>query len=132
LCFEFVLTIFIRFLPQKKVCSWSLSLNIIIIHSRPAAVIGAWDLPFKGQAHELLMIAIDEANMAEGSDYAKILPIIQSSGTGKSKAVDAMAMERIVLQLCIRENVEPYAFGRSCDLDLAGWLTLKFSVSLTG
>jgi hypothetical protein len=109
-----------------------LSLNIIIIYYRPAAVISAWDMPFKGQAHGRLMVAIDELNSAEANSYAKILPITQSSGTGKSKTVDQMAMERIVLPLCLRENLEPYAFGRSCDLDLAGWLTLKFSVSPSG
>jgi hypothetical protein len=87
---------------------------MISIHSFSAAVIHAWKSEYKGQAQKRLMVAIDKLHSVDPSrNYAKILPITQSSGTGKSKAVDAMSMERIVLPLCLRENLGPNIFGTS-------------------
>lgn len=77
-------------------------------------MVDAWSLAYKGEAHKRLIVAIDGLHNLEGSrNYAKILPITQSSGTGKSKAVDAMSMERIVLPLCLRENLGRDVFGMS-------------------
>jgi len=45
------------------------------------------------------------------NNYAKIIPIAQSSGTGKSKTVDKVAMERILFPICLRENIEKNYFG---------------------
>jgi hypothetical protein len=43
--------------------------------------------------------------------YAKIIPVAQSSGTGKSKTVDMVAMERILFPLCLRESLGENFFG---------------------
>ena len=43
--------------------------------------------------------------------YAKIMPIAQSSGTGKSKTVDMVACERILFPICLREDIGKNYFG---------------------
>jgi hypothetical protein len=45
------------------------------------------------------------------NNYAKIIPIAQSSGTGKSKTVDKVAMERILFPICLREDIGKNYFG---------------------
>jgi hypothetical protein len=56
------------------------------------AVIRAWSLEYQGNAHEILLKAIDGLHTLEvAKNYAKIIPIAQSSGTGKSKTVDKVA-----------------------------------------
>jgi len=46
-------------------------------------------------------------------NYAKIIPIIQSSGTGKSRTVDVIGTERILFPMCLREDLEKNLFGLS-------------------
>ena len=59
-----------------------------------------------------LLDAIDRLHtLEEKTNYAKILTITQSSGTGKSRAVDAMSEKRIVLPLCLREDLGRDSFG---------------------
>ena len=41
----------------------------------------------------------------------KVVPVVQSSGTGKSKTVDKIATERILIPLCLRENLGENYFG---------------------
>lgn len=58
------------------------------------------------------MKAIDELNnIPKENNYAKILPVTQSSGTGKSKTVDEVAKERILFPLCLREDIGLEYFG---------------------
>jgi hypothetical protein len=49
--------------------------------------------------------------LPEETNYAKIMPIAQSSGKGKSKTVDMVAMERILLPLCLREDIGKKYYG---------------------
>jgi hypothetical protein len=77
-----------------------------------SAVIRAWNSVFYGNADAALLRAVDRLHsLPVESNYAKIIPITQSSGTGKSKTVDAIDMKRITFPMCIRENLGNDAFG---------------------
>jgi len=70
-------------------------------------VIQAWNLEYLGDAYKALLATIDEAHSKPiETNYAKIVPVAQSSGTGKSKTVDRIAEERILIPLCLREELE--------------------------
>lgn len=76
------------------------------------AVIKAWGSKYLGNSHEVLLKAVDELHtLPSNENYAKILPIAQSSGTGKSKTVDKVSMERILFPLCLREDIGKDQFG---------------------
>jgi hypothetical protein len=76
------------------------------------AVIRAFNSQYLGCAHKVLLMAIDEAHARPVSqNYAKIIPIAQSSGTGKSRTVDQVATERILFPLCLREEIDKEYFG---------------------
>jgi len=61
-----------------------------------------------------MLKAIDSLHaLPTNSDCAKILPVVQSSGVGKSKTMDKIATERIVLPLCLREYIGRSYFGAS-------------------
>ncbi|KAF8512928.1 hypothetical protein BU17DRAFT_95797 [Hysterangium stoloniferum] len=70
------------------------------------AVVSAWGMQYHGNAHATLLQAIDDLHVLPvEQSYAKIIPIAQSSGTGKSKTVDVVAMERILFPMCLREEL---------------------------
>jgi hypothetical protein len=76
------------------------------------AVIDAWGRPYLGDAHQILLKAIDDLhNLSSIRSYAKIIPIVQSSGTGKSKTVDRIATERLLFPMCLREELGNDLFG---------------------
>ena len=76
------------------------------------AVINAWKFKYHGSAHKVLLRAIDELhNLDQSKNYAKNLPIVQSSATGKSKTVDKVATERILFPMCLREDIGDVYFG---------------------
>jgi hypothetical protein len=77
-----------------------------------SAVIKAFNSVYVGNAHTALLRAVDRVHsLPVHSNYAKIIAITQSSGTGKSRTVDAIAKERITFPLCIREKIGANAFG---------------------
>lgn len=77
--------------------------------------------------------AVDEIqDSSEKFPYAKILVITQSSGMGKSKTVNAMANERILLPLCVREELDAESFGAMSRLPLVQAADIpKSSISST-
>jgi hypothetical protein len=75
------------------------------------AVIRAWGLKYYSDAHKILLNAIDDHTLPTKNNYAKIMPIAQSSGMGKSKTVDKVAMERILFPLCLCEDTGKSYFG---------------------
>jgi hypothetical protein len=76
------------------------------------AVIRAWGFEYHGDAHKVLLKAVDELHMLPIEEsYAKIIPIAQSSGMGKSKTVDRVATERILFPICLREDIGKDSFG---------------------
>jgi|SRR5882762_8936566 hypothetical protein len=90
----------------------SMILSYYIDQISDLAVIRAWGLEYYGDAHKILLNAIDGLHtLSTKHNYAKIMPIAQSSGTGKSKTVDKVAMERILFPLCLREDIGKSYFG---------------------
>lgn len=91
----------------------------------------AWKSEYYGNAHKTMLQAVDEIhNMPLDKHYAKILTVVQSSGTGKSKTVDKIATERIVFPLCLRESLGLNYFGAWLELFLHRAVTkLSFSIS---
>jgi hypothetical protein len=84
-----------------------------------SAVINAWNRPYLGDAHQILLKAIDDLhNLSSTHTYAKIIPVVQSSGTGKSKTVDKIGTERILFPMCLREELGSDLFGASRTMDL--------------
>ena len=76
------------------------------------AVIDAWKSDYRGDADKIMLRFIDEVHQRPRSaNYAKVIPVAQSSGTGKSRTVDKIATERILFPLCLRENIGPDYFG---------------------
>ena len=77
-------------------------------------MINAWLLEYLGDAHKVLLMAIDEIHgLQVQQHYAKIVLIAQSSGTGKSRTVDKVSTIRILFPLCLREHLGDNYFGMS-------------------
>ncbi|KDQ06114.1 hypothetical protein BOTBODRAFT_181892 [Botryobasidium botryosum FD-172 SS1] len=69
----------------------------------------AWKYPFQGSAHKALLKRLrhlEKTWSKELNHYAKFVPLIQSSGTGKSRLLDEMAKEAYVIPLNIRDSRE--------------------------
>jgi hypothetical protein len=76
------------------------------------AVIRAWSLKYHGDTYTALLKTIDDVHrLPVEKNYAKVIIIAQSSGTGKSKTVDKVATERILFPLCLRESLGKNYFG---------------------
>lgn len=91
------------------------------------AVIRAWNLEYRGDVYKVLLATIDEVHVLPiEQHYAKIIPVAQSSGTGKSKTVDKIATERILFPLCLRENLGDDYFGAWPEAIL--YCTLKLNL----
>jgi hypothetical protein len=57
---------------------------------------------------------VDELHeLKQERNYAKMIPIIQSSGTGKSRTVDNVGKERVLFPMCLREDLGKDLFGPS-------------------
>ncbi|KIL59036.1 hypothetical protein M378DRAFT_284568 [Amanita muscaria Koide BX008] len=70
-----------------------------------AAAEGAWETDFKGNAAEVLLTTISNSLRKErGNIYARHASIVNSSGTGKSRMVDQMALEIITVPMCLRAD----------------------------
>ncbi|QRV99088.1 hypothetical protein RhiJN_27107 [Ceratobasidium sp. AG-Ba] len=71
----------------------------------------AWDTPYLGNADRLLEHAIHDMNRDRGSDaHANFVPIVQSSGTGKSRAVDQVARRVFTIPFNLRESHDMTGF----------------------
>jgi hypothetical protein len=69
-------------------------------------------MEYRGEAYKVLLQAVDEVHRLPASGhYVKLVPVAQSSGTGKSKTVDKITMERIAFPLCLRESLGPNYYG---------------------
>jgi hypothetical protein len=81
------------------------------------AVIKAYKSDYLGTAYKCLLNAVDFVHAIDPNiNYAKILVIMQSSGMGKSKTIDTIAQERILLLLCMRKDLGPNSFGAGHSL----------------
>ncbi|TFK36232.1 hypothetical protein BDQ12DRAFT_254389 [Crucibulum laeve] len=75
----------------------------------------AWKVPYIGTTHHLLHSTINDMNEKRGTKlYANLLPIVQSSGTGKSRTVHELARLVFTLPFNLRLDKDstgfPYPF----------------------
>ncbi|KAJ2918864.1 hypothetical protein MD484_g1531, partial [Candolleomyces efflorescens] len=76
------------------------------------ATVQSWSCDFKGTADETLFAVLKNyltwthrLGGIEGSPYANVVPIVNSSGTGKSKLVDQLGRKHcFVIPLCLRRE----------------------------
>ncbi|KAG9089296.1 hypothetical protein FS749_001444 [Ceratobasidium sp. UAMH 11750] len=77
------------------------------------ATIKAWGVPFVGPAAELLRQAMDQMNTKRrDANYANFLPIVQSSGMGKSRTVDELARRVFTLSFNLRPTTDHTGYPR--------------------
>ncbi|KAG9080407.1 hypothetical protein FRC06_006625, partial [Ceratobasidium sp. 370] len=83
----------------------------------------AWNEPYVGSAPSLLRKAIDQMNAQRADkDYANFLPIIQSSGMGKSRTVDELARQVFTLPFNIRPAADKTGYP-GADSAIRDWLS---------
>jgi hypothetical protein len=71
-----------------------------------SATVEAWNLPFYGTAQALLKQTIDDMNMKRNTKiYTNYVPIVQSSGTGKSRVVHKLAADVFTIPFNLRETI---------------------------
>lgn len=74
----------------------------------------AFKSEYLGDNHKFMLQAVDQ--LVTEKHHAHILPVVQSSGTGKTRTLYKIAEDRIVIQMCIREADYP---GIICELILS-------------
>ncbi|EPQ51580.1 hypothetical protein GLOTRDRAFT_140973 [Gloeophyllum trabeum ATCC 11539] len=89
-----------------------------------AATIASWGGQFKGQAASVLRQTIASFLHPGRMLYARYATIVNSSGTGKSRMVDELGKDVIVIYMCLRDH-RSEGFPPA-DADLRDWL-LKIS-----
>ena len=75
--------------------------SVFVLDSRPALQ-SAWNVEYKGHAHELLAESINQLELK--GPYSNQISIIQSSGTGKSRMVHEQARLVCTIPLNLREK----------------------------
>ncbi|KAK2463837.1 hypothetical protein APHAL10511_004142 [Amanita phalloides] len=68
------------------------------------ATLESWKTEFKGNAADVLLATISEYLNKDLDVHARLAPIINSSGTGKSRIVDELSKEIITLPTCLRAH----------------------------
>jgi hypothetical protein len=86
------------------------------------ALILEWKRPFLGSSVDVLRKLLLDEEMAFQEDqyYAKVMPIIQSSGTGKSRLLDEMSKEFLTISFTLR-GLKDYGFPPA-DHEVTGFL----------
>jgi hypothetical protein len=64
----------------------------------------AWLFPFKGNAASVLLETISICLDKRREPYLRHSSVVNSSGTGKSRMVDEVAMKIITVPICLREH----------------------------
>lgn len=64
----------------------------------------AFQVPYVGNIHDILYRNI--CAMTRTSIYSTTVPIVQSSGTGKSRMVDELAKKVFTIPFCLRPDEE--------------------------
>ncbi|VDC02248.1 unnamed protein product [Peniophora sp. CBMAI 1063] len=62
----------------------------------------SWDHPFQGSAHKALWRHISKYATMNKSYYSPCCSIVQSSGTGKSRCIDELSKEQLVVPMNLR------------------------------
>ncbi|KAI0293883.1 hypothetical protein B0F90DRAFT_1919879 [Multifurca ochricompacta] len=68
------------------------------------ATLRAWGSPFKGNAAASLLLTIESYLDKRRDVYARQTSIVNSSGTGKSRMVDEVAIGIITIPMCLRSS----------------------------
>ncbi|KAH9953569.1 hypothetical protein BC827DRAFT_1379867 [Russula dissimulans] len=68
------------------------------------ATVQAWTSTFKGNAATVLLLTISDYLGKKEKIYSNHSNIVNSSGTGKSRMVDELAMQVITIPMCLRED----------------------------
>ena len=80
---------------------WNRSRGLIHVIFYLLTVIQAWKAKYLGTTHRALSEATDDLNnQPPARHYAKIIAMIQSSGTGKSETMDEITKDRVLFPLC--------------------------------
>ncbi|KAL6303725.1 hypothetical protein BKA93DRAFT_786438 [Sparassis latifolia] len=105
---DFCRILCIKILRRTKPTTGGANQRFYSITMQKQATMAAWYSPYIGNAHVALLDAIKEMNRTRGDQgYANYVPIIQSSGTGKSRVVDQLASLVFTVPFNVREeNVE--------------------------
>ncbi|KDQ06573.1 hypothetical protein BOTBODRAFT_181445 [Botryobasidium botryosum FD-172 SS1] len=88
---------------SSQLCSKSTQLNA----SPWKAALEAWKCPFRGIAHEILLKhpkGLEKSWAKEQNRYAKLLPLVQSSGTAKCRLLDEMVKNVYTIPLNVRDT----------------------------
>ncbi|KAF9552071.1 hypothetical protein CPC08DRAFT_754966, partial [Agrocybe pediades] len=75
--------------------------NVLIFLS---ATERAWGIKFAGNSLARLLARVEDIAKTDEGVYSKILPIVQSSGMGKSRTVHELATEIFTIPICLRES----------------------------
>lgn len=63
----------------------------------------AWDFEFRGNANIVLRKTIEDLLNKDRNSHARLTWIMNSDGTGKSRMVDELGKEIIMVPMCLRE-----------------------------
>ncbi|KAI0248410.1 hypothetical protein BJV78DRAFT_1236451 [Lactifluus subvellereus] len=106
----------------KQIPADPLSLRRVCISDASVGVtVQAWNSPFQGNAAEVLLMTIADYLDKRRVVYARHTSIVNSSGTGKSRAADQVARKIITVPMCLREDGSQ-GFPPP-DVALRGWLS---------
>ena len=71
------------------------------------ATLKAWSQPYVGEAHKCLYKVMEKQWEKAGRNaYGRFLSIVQSSGTGKSRMIDELSKEHLVVPINLRPENE--------------------------
>ena len=62
----------------------------------------SWDATYVGHAHKVLYEVAKEQSQENTVTYARYLAIVQSSGMGKSRTVDELSKEHLLIPINLR------------------------------
>ncbi|KAF8328923.1 uncharacterized protein EI90DRAFT_3155623 [Cantharellus anzutake] len=91
---------------------------ILDSQSSEDATVKSWSSEYRGDAANILYQYMMRQNIAD--TYARLLPIVQSSGMGKSRMVDEFSKKHFVVPFNLRRGAEGYP---APDHDVLNWFT---------
>ncbi|KAF9510403.1 hypothetical protein BS47DRAFT_1348098 [Hydnum rufescens UP504] len=103
-----------KFADVRRVTKFQMPMSSDILQEREplpsrdrgqSATHNAWSVPYIGSSHRVLWQKIREIKMRSLEDwYSHVLPITQSSGTGKSRMIDELSKEHLVIPIVLRDS----------------------------
>ncbi|KAI0919154.1 hypothetical protein AcV5_002144 [Taiwanofungus camphoratus] len=115
----------LKIIRQLKILHHDMWISGVSPEDQYKANVKAWETPFVGEAHRVLVQTIQTMNATRRTDgYANYLSIVQSSGTGKSRTVHEAAGLIFTLPLNIygQDDKSEFAYPPS-DNDVRDYLT---------